>query len=94
WAASEALFAGAGRLLPKGGMLYLYGPFKRDGAHTAPSNVTFDESLRSRNPEWGVRDLGEVTAVAEKNGLIRQTVVPMPANNFSVIFTQSADHSR
>ena len=87
WAACEGLFAGAERLLPPGGVLYLYGPFKRDGGHTAPSNAAFDQSLRSRDPEWGVRDLEQVTAVAERHGLSCQTVIPMPANNFSVIFT-------
>ena len=87
WSACEGLFAGAGRILPQGGVLYLYGPFKRDGAHTAPSNAAFDQSLRSRNPEWGIRDLDQVTAVAKEHGLSRQAVIPMPANNFSVIFT-------
>jgi Protein of unknown function (DUF938) len=80
------LFAGANRILPIGGILYLYGPFKQGGVHTAPSNAAFDESLRSQNPEWGVRDLEEITAVAQSHNLAFQKVYPMPANNLSVVF--------
>ena len=80
------LFAGASRILPVGGVLYLYGPFKQGGVHTAPSNAAFDESLQSRNPEWGVRDLEEITAVAQSHNLELQQVYPMPANNLSVVF--------
>lgn len=84
WAACLGLLRGAARLLSPGGLLYLYGPFKRDGAHTAPSNAAFDESLRARDPAWGVRDLGDVIAAAE--GFASPTVVAMPANNLSVLF--------
>ncbi len=80
------LFAGANRILPIGGILYLYGPFKQGGVYTAPSNAAFDESLRSQNPEWGVRDLEEITAVAQSHNLALQKVYPMPANNLSVVF--------
>jgi Protein of unknown function (DUF938) len=80
------LFAGASRILPVGGILYLYGPFKQAGVHTAPSNAAFDESLRSQNPEWGVRDLEEITGVAHSHNLELQQVYPMPANNLSVVF--------
>jgi hypothetical protein len=80
------LFAGASRILPVGGILYLYGPFKQAGVHIAPSNAAFDESLRSQNPEWGVRDLEEITAVARSHNLGLQQVYPMPANNLSVVF--------
>jgi hypothetical protein len=80
------LFAGASRILPIGGILYLYGPFKQAGVHTAPSNAAFDESLRSQNPEWGVRDLEEITVVAHSHNLELQQVYPMPANNLSVVF--------
>jgi Protein of unknown function (DUF938) len=80
------LFAGANRILPIGGILYLYGPFKQGGVHTAPSNAAFDESLRSQNPEWGVRDLEEITTVAQSHNLELQKVYPMPANNLSVVF--------
>ena len=85
-AAYLGLFAGASRILPVGGSLYLYGPFKQAGVHTAPSNDAFDRSLRSQNPEWGVRDLEEITAVAQRHNLELQQVYPMPANNLSVVF--------
>lgn len=86
WNACLGLMAGAGRILPKGGILYLYGPFKRDGKHIAPSNQAFDRSLKTNNPEWGVRDLDEVTKVAENQGLKLKEIIAMPANNFSVIY--------
>ncbi len=73
------------------GLLYLYGAYKRDGRHTAPSNDAFDRSLRSHDPAWGVRDLEAVAACAEDNGLSLDRVVAMPANNFSVIFRRSRD---
>jgi len=68
------------------GVLYLYGPFMRDGAHTAPSNEAFDRDLRARDPSWGVRSLEAVTAEARRRGLERVEVVAMPANNLSVVF--------
>lgn len=86
WDACLGLMAGAGRILPQGGILYLYGPFKRDGEHTAPSNQAFDRSLKTRNPEWGVRDIEEVTEVAVNEGLEFKEIIPMPANNFSIIY--------
>jgi SAM-dependent methyltransferase len=86
WAASEGLMAGAQRTLPAGGILYLYGPYKIGGRHTAPSNQEFDASLRARNPEWGIRDLGDVTDLAARHGLALAETVQMPANNLSVIF--------
>jgi hypothetical protein len=86
WAACQGLMAGAGRILPAGGVLYLYGPFKRGGKHTAPSNEAFDLSLRAQNPEWGVRDLEAVTKAAQHQGLALVEVVDMPANNLSVLF--------
>ncbi|MEO1148873.1 MAG: DUF938 domain-containing protein [Cyanobacteria bacterium J06638_22] len=86
WAACLGLMAGAERLLPSGGVLYLYGPFKQNGQHTAPSNEAFDGSLRWQNPEWGVRDLEEVVAIAQNHQLTLTDVIPMPANNFSVVF--------
>ncbi|NEO86805.1 MAG: DUF938 domain-containing protein [Spirulina sp. SIO3F2] len=90
WAACEGLMAGAERLLPTGGLLYLYGPFKRQGEHTAPSNAAFDASLRATDPDWGVRDLAAVEAIAVQHQLQLQQVIPMPANNFSVIFINNA----
>jgi hypothetical protein len=86
WAATEGLIAGAGRTLSRGGPLYLYGPYKIDGRHTAPSNEDFDASLRARNPLWGVRDLTDVSDLAKHHGLTLDETVPMPANNLSVIF--------
>jgi len=90
WASCEGLMKGAGRILPTtGGVLYLYGPFRRNGRHTAPSNAAFDASLRQRNPHWGIRDLEEVTAMASGHGLRHDRTVSMPANNLSVVFTRS-----
>jgi hypothetical protein len=86
WAATEALIAGAARHLTRGGILYLYGPYKCGGAHTAPSNAAFDESLRMRNAEWGVRDLETVAALAMEAGFSEPAITPMPANNLSLIF--------
>ncbi len=86
WAACEGLIAGAARVLTAGGVLYLYGPYKIGGRHTAPSNAAFDTDLRARNPAWGIRDLDEVTALAESRGLVRVDTVEMPANNLSAIF--------
>jgi hypothetical protein len=86
WAAAEGLMTGAERLLPTGGVLFLYGPFREHGQHTAPSNAAFDESLRARNREWGVRDLDEVAALARRHGLALEERIAMPANNLSVVF--------
>ena len=85
WAAAEGLIEGASRYLSDEGFLYFYGPFKRDGAHTADSNAAFDDSLRSRNPEWGVRDTAAVAAVAGRYGFEIDQVVEMPANNLSLV---------
>jgi SAM-dependent methyltransferase len=86
WAASEGLIAGARRLLRAGGVLYLYGPYRIGGRHTAPSNQEFDAFLRGQNAQWGVRDLTDVTALAARHGFAPAETVPMPANNLSVIF--------
>jgi cyclopropane fatty-acyl-phospholipid synthase-like methyltransferase len=91
WSATLGLLNGAHRLLREGGILFLYGPFMRDHRHTAPSNAEFDVSLRSRDPEWGVRDLGEVEAAAAEGGLRLHDVVEMPANNLSVIFVNASE---
>ncbi|WP_306251809.1 DUF938 domain-containing protein [Parvularcula sp. IMCC14364] len=86
--AAEGLFAGAGALLQKEGRLFLYGPFLREGK-TAPSNHAFDESLRSRDPRWGVRDLDrDILPLARRAGLSLQKVIQMPANNLAVIFSR------
>jgi SAM-dependent methyltransferase len=86
WRATEGLMAGAERLLSAGGVLFLYGPYKEGGRHTAPSNEAFDADLRSRNPEWGVCDLDDVKSLAGKHGLDFVERVAMPANNLSVVF--------
>ena len=86
WSACAGLMAGAARVLTSGGVLYLYGPYKEDGRHTAPSNAAFDADLRARDPRWGVRDLGEVIALASRHGFAHRETVAMPANNRSVVF--------
>jgi SAM-dependent methyltransferase len=90
WAVAEGLMAGAGRTLPTGGVLYLYGPYRIDGRHTAPSNKDFDAWLQGQNAAWGIRDLGEVTELAARVGFALVETVPMPANNLSVIFRRGA----
>jgi SAM-dependent methyltransferase len=84
-AATEGLMTGAARVLRTGGSLYLYGPF-REGAAMTAGNAAFDLDLRARNPEWGVRDLAEVSALALRRGLALAERITMPANNLSVIF--------
>jgi SAM-dependent methyltransferase len=86
WAVSQNLIRGAGRFLDGGGRLFIYGPFKRDGAHTAPSNAAFDATLRAENPEWGVRDISDLTVLAQAADLALTRIVPMPANNFVLVF--------
>lgn len=88
WAAAEGLFRGAARLLRQAeAPLILYGPFRRHGAHTAPSNAAFDDSLKSRDPRWGVRCLDtEVAPLAAQHGFVRHRIVEMPANNLAVAF--------
>ncbi|RFU49408.1 DUF938 domain-containing protein [Paraburkholderia sp. DHOC27] len=88
WTATQALFAGADRLLERGGVLYLYGPYRRDGAHTSPGNEAFDQQLQSRNPAWGVRDMEAVVALGDAHGFACGEPVAMPANNFSLVFTK------
>lgn len=89
WAACLGLMQGAGALLPAGGLLYLYGPYKVGGVHTAPSNEAFDQSLRDRNPDWGLRDMEEVAGAAGRNGLVPEGQMAMPANNFSLLFRKA-----
>jgi SAM-dependent methyltransferase len=86
WRVAQGLFAGAGRALRDDGRLFLYGPFKRDGQHTAPSNAAFDASLRQNNPEWGVRDIADLEALAATNGLRLAETFEMPANNLILLF--------
>ena len=89
WSCCQALFAGAAEVLNKGAVAMLYGPFKRDGLHTAPSNAAFDEQLRSQDSAWGVRDLEAVVDVALQQGFACQKVIEMPANNLSVVFNKT-----
>jgi hypothetical protein len=67
-------------------LLCLYGPYRRDGTHTAPSNEAFDRSLRARNPDWGVRDMGAVVKAAAGHGLAWEDTVSMPTNNLTLVF--------
>jgi SAM-dependent methyltransferase len=89
WRVAEGLFAGAARYLRGDGRLFLYGPFKREGKHTALSNAVFDTSLRDNNAEWGVRDIADVRALAESAGLSLVEIVEMPANNLVLTFERS-----
>jgi hypothetical protein len=89
WRVAEGLFAGAGRYLRVDGRLFLYGPFKRDGKHTAVSNAVFDTSLRDRNPEWGVRDIADLERLAANAGLALIDIAEMPANNLTLVFERS-----
>lgn len=89
WRVAEGLFAGAAKYLRPDGRLFLYGPFKRDGKHTALSNAVFDTSLRERDAEWGIRDIGELGALADRVGLVLIETVQMPANNMILVFGRS-----
>src|SRR5664279_6442560 len=86
WRVAEGMFAGAARYLRGDGRLYLYGPFKRGGKHTAISNAVFDSSLRERDPEWGVREIGALEGLAAGNGLALVEIAEMPANNLMLVF--------
>jgi hypothetical protein len=85
WEATLALLHGAAGLLPADGVLYLYGPYRREGRHTSPSNEAFDADLRQRNAAWGVRNLEDVQRHAEDHGLTLDEVIAMPANNLSLV---------
>lgn len=88
WRVAEGLFAGAARVLQEDGRLFVYGPFKRQGRHTAPSNEVFDAALRGANPDWGVRDMDDLDALARQVGLRPTHAEPMPANNFVLVFAR------
>jgi SAM-dependent methyltransferase len=87
WRVSENLLAGAARCLEPHGQLCVYGPFRREGRHTAPSNAAFDASLRRENPEWGVRDVDDLAKLARDGGLKLADIAAMPANNLTLVFT-------
>jgi len=93
WPATLGLMAGAGRLLGVDGVLFTYGPYKRAGYHTAPSNADFDAALRARDPAWGVRDVADVEGAAAKQNLVLREIVEMPANNLSLVFSHKAPHA-
>lgn len=90
WSATEALLDGAAAILPAGGVGVIYGPFRREGGHTAESNRAFDEALRARNPEWGLRDIEAVIAAAEARGLPSRELIEMPANNLCLVLAKAA----
>ena len=89
WTSIEGLMRGAGRILDAGAPLYLYGPFRQAPRPIESSNAAFDESLRRRDPRWGLRDLNEVAACAGSHGFVLDRAVEMPANNLSVIFRRT-----
>jgi hypothetical protein len=89
WAATEGLMQGAGAVLPTGGVLFLYGPYLEDDLPTAPSNLAFDQSLKSRNPAWGIRRREDVAALAAAHGLTLIERAAMPANNLSLVFRRT-----
>lgn len=86
WEATQALMRNAGRILSKGAPLYLYGAYRQKDVVTADSNEAFDADLKSRNPQWGLRQLDDVAALAREAGFSGPAVTPMPANNLSVVF--------
>ncbi len=90
WEVTETLLVRAGERLVDDGVLYLYGPYQREGRHTAPSNEAFDADLKARDSRWGIRHLESVVAEAERHGLRLERVVEMPANNLSVVFKKQA----
>ena len=89
WRVAEGLFAGSARRLRPEGRLFLYGPFKRDGQHTALSNAVFDTSLRDRDPEWGVRDIADLKTLADSVRLTLVETAEMPANNMVLVFERA-----
>jgi hypothetical protein len=89
WAATLGLMAGAGRLLPSGGVLFLYGPFIDADVETAPSNLAFDHDLRGRDPAWGLRRVDAVAAAAARHGLALRERIAMPANNLALVFRKA-----
>ena len=90
WNCTQSLFKESGKLLKNGQFLMLYGPFKIDNKHISESNNSFDSSLKIQNKFWGVRDLDKVNKEATKNGFIKEELIRMPANNFSVIYRKNS----
>lgn len=90
WSATLALFKGAAKILPAGGLLVTYGPYSIDGDFLSQSNVDFDASLKSRNPSWGIRDVKDVAPVAAGNGFSHRETLRMPANNLLLVFDRNS----
>lgn len=90
WKVAEGLLGHAAGRLKGDGRLYMYGPFMRDGKHTAPSNAAFDASLRAQDPQWGVRDITDIDKLGSASGLRLAEILPMPANNFILMFERNA----
>jgi len=90
WETTEALFHGASKLLAGGAPLITYGPYRLHGEHTAPSNAAFDQSLRSRNARWGVRDIDELLDLGGRTGFALEERVGMPANNMTLVWMRAA----
>ncbi|WP_379549532.1 DUF938 domain-containing protein [Erythrobacter sp. W53] len=88
WEATQGLFSGAGNVLATGAPLILYGPYVEDGVETAPSNIAFDQSLKSRDPRWGLRALEDIDALAARSGFARSARYTMPANNLTLVYRQ------
>ena len=86
WESAEALFRGASELLPSGSPMVTYGPYRLQGEHTAPSNAAFDESPRSRNAHWGIRDIDELVELGGRTGFALDERIAMPANNMSLVW--------
>ena len=91
WAVSQGLFNGSGKLLKQGGKLCLYGPFIEEGVETAESNLDFDQSLRSRNVDWGIRSKESLVKLAKTVGLLLVSRVEMPSNNLMLWFEKRDD---
>lgn len=94
WSATEGLLTGAGRCLPAGGILTVYGPFRFAGEHIAESNARFDTDLRARNPSWGIRDVADVTAIASDHGLDHEDTIALPANNHLLVYRRRESGGR
>ena len=89
WSVTKGILQGAQKFLPKGGMLYFYGPFLQNNVPTAPGNIAFDESLRKSNGAWGLRNLDQVEKLAGEYALKLDRLIEMPSNNLSVIFIKA-----
>ena len=86
WSVTKGILKGAQKILPRGGVLYFYGPFIQDNIATAHSNLAFDNYLKTENSSWGLRNLREIESLAQEHSLVLEPVIKMPANNLSVIF--------